>query len=152
MNEALRLEIKNSELIFSNSELGTDRAISISSLIDNKHLSNIPDSIEFISESPGVMRVLGKGREVLRLTFEGIKQFENACPREDGGLDVSLVRLGKILISPKRGAMWHNAMWVPAKAQCNDFIVDLLPSQETGEFECVIYTYYSNLALDGKNR
>jgi hypothetical protein len=144
VNTNVALTIVNENLVLSNSERSTERLIQLSALLDNKRYSAIPDSIKLTGVSPTLLHICGNGRNVLRLTFDGIQQFENACPREDGSLEVAFLKLGKILIVPVSGALWHNAMWIPEKAQCNDFIVDLLPSAETRQFEAKIYAYYSN--------
>ncbi|MCL1835333.1 MAG: hypothetical protein FWG48_04155 [Oscillospiraceae bacterium] len=131
-------------LLLRNSEYNTQRLIYIEALIDNKLLSSMPGSIEFRAEGPALMRIRGRGSAALRLRFDDMKMFENACPREDGSIEAAFMQTGKLLIVPLRGALWHNAMWLPAPAKTDDFILDLLPSVETLEFEAAIHAYYSN--------
>ena len=147
-NIHLLYDAENVCIRLCNTEYGTDRPVPLEFLIDNKRLTNMPGNMEFRTERPGVLRVRGRGRAALRFLFNGMKQFENACPREDGGLEVAFLQTGKLLFVPMRGALWHNAMWVPAKAQVDDFILDLLPSAETLEFEAAIHAYYSNGVRD----
>lgn len=127
-----------------NTEYGTDRRIPVEFLVDNKRLSGTPEGVEFRAESECLLRVRGRGRAALRLRFDDMQMFENACPREDGSIEVAFIKTGKLLFVPLRGALWHNAMWLPAPAKTDDFIIDLIPSIETLEFEAAVHTYYSN--------
>ncbi|MCL2124416.1 MAG: hypothetical protein FWH33_00315 [Oscillospiraceae bacterium] len=131
-----------------NTEHDTERLIPIDFFIDNKRLSRAPDGIKFVKNRPDKFTVYGSGRTILRFCFEGIKQFENACAREDGSIETAFLKTGKLLFVPLKGAIWHNAMWIPEKAQSDDFIIDLLPSIETNEFQAAIYAYYSNGVRD----
>ena len=130
-----------------NAEYDTQRVIPIEFLIDNKRLSKAPEGLELRQRHPDLLKVSGRGRASLRFRFDGIRQFENACPREDGSIETAFLMTGKLLFVPLRGALWHNAMWIPAKAQSDDFVIDLIPSIETLEFEAAIYAYYSNGVL-----
>jgi len=123
---------------------GNERVIPLEFLIDNKQLSSWPEGLEYRIQQPDLLRIRGRGRTTLRFRFDEIKQFENACAREDGSIETAFLMTGKLLFVPLRGALWHNAMWIPEKAQANDYIIDLIPSIETFEFEVAIHAYYSN--------
>jgi len=131
-------------ILLKNTENNTERSIPLEFLVDNKHISNMPDGLEFRSENRELLRVRGRGRALLRMRFDNMQMFENACPREDGSIEVAYIKTGKLLIVPLKGALWHNAMWRPERAKTDDFIVDLMPSVETLEFEAAIHAYYSN--------
>ena len=131
-------------LRLSNSEYDTERFVLLEFLIDNKLISKMPQGIEIRSESRELLRVRGRGRASLRMKFNNMQMFENACPREDGSIEVAYIKTGKILIVPLRGALWHNAMWLTAPAKTDDFYIDLIPSVETLEFEAAVHAYYSN--------
>jgi len=140
----VELKIESGNLCLHNSEYETARRIPLEFLVDNKALSAMPPGIEFRAEQPDLLRVRGRGRAALRFQFDDMKQFENACPREDGSIEAAFIQIGKLLFVPLRGALWHNSMWIPAKAQVDDFFIDLLPAAETLEFEAAIHAYYSN--------
>lgn len=70
--------------------------------------------------------------------------FEHCTPTEDGCIEAAYVMMGKLLFVPLRGAMYTDAMWVPKKSRANDFMIEFLPSVETGIAEAVIHEYYSN--------
>ena len=144
MELTVHLESQPLCLRLYNAENDKERIIPIEFLIDNKLLSKVPEGLEFRSERPDLLSVRGRGRASLRFRFDGIQQFENACPREDGSIETAFLLTGKLLFVPLKGALWHNAMWIPSKAQAEDYIIDLLPSIETQEFEAAIHAYYSN--------
>ena len=127
-----------------NPEHNTERIVPLEFLIDNKKLSAKPDGMEFREQHGNLLRVRGRGRASLRFRFDNIMQFENACAREDDGIESAFIRTGKLLFVPLKGALWHNAMWLPEKAQVGDYVIDLLPPVETLEFEAAIHAYYSN--------
>ena len=131
-----------------NIEYGTQRIVPLEFLIDNKRLSRAPEGIEFYTQRSDLLRVRGRGRTTLRFRFDNIKQFENACPREDGSIEAAIIQTGKLLFVPLKGAIWHNAMWIPEKAQAGDFVIDFIPPVETLEFEAAIHAYYSNGVRD----
>ena len=141
-------EAEGWQLRLENSEHDTERIIPLEFLVDNKNLSAKPDGMEFRSERCDLLRIRGRGRTSLRFRFDGVKQFENACAREDGGIESAILKTGKLLFVPLKGAIWHNAMWLPAKAQAGDYVIDLLPAIETLEFEAAIHAYYSNGVRD----
>ena len=138
------------QLRLCNTEYESERIIPIEFLVDNKKLSEKPDGIEFHFERGDLLRVRGRGRASLRFRFDGVKQFENACAREDGSIETAFLMTGKLLFVPLKGAIWHNAMWLPAKAQAGDYVIDLLPAMETMEFEAAIHAYYSNGVRDSE--
>jgi len=145
---ALEYHAGESQIRLINKDYGVSRDVPFEFLIDNKRLSGMHPGAELISERADLIRVRSRGRAAMRFLFEGMKQFENACPREDGGIEVAFIQTGKLLFVPLRGALWHNAMWIPAKAQTQDFVIDLLPSVETNEFEACILAYFSNGRLE----
>ncbi|MDR0917587.1 MAG: hypothetical protein LBN02_10440 [Oscillospiraceae bacterium] len=153
----LYLAIRNSEY----PELERHHIARLTLAVDNKRVT--PDiaiadgvltlttrlgEVVFRFDRPDLLRVAGHGRVALRLHFEGLHQFENAAPREDGSLEVAFVVLGKVLIVPLAGALHHDAMWVPARAQSEDFTAELLPSVETLRFDAAIHEYFSNGVRD----
>ncbi|MDR0818567.1 MAG: hypothetical protein LBN43_03225, partial [Oscillospiraceae bacterium] len=100
--------------------------------------------VEFCFEDAACLRIRGCGNLALRFYMDGIEQFENCAPREDGSIEAAYIALGKLLFVPLSGALWHDAKWIPAKAQSEDYSVMLLPSVETNGFECAVHEYFSN--------
>ena len=138
------IDEKSPYIQLTNIEYGTERRIPAEFLVDNKVLSEAPQGVEFKAQGDGLLRVRGRGRASLRLRFDDMRMFENACPREDGSIEAAFIQTGKLLFVPLRGALWHNAMWRPAPAKTDDFIIDFIPAIETLEFEAAIHAYYSN--------
>ena len=99
-------------------------------------------TIEFSFGDKNTLRI--RGRKIALHLSVSVIPFENASPSEDGGLEIAYTMLGKMLIRPICGAMWHNAKWIPKSASPDSLEIVLLPSQETGVFETVVHEYYSN--------
>ena len=98
--------------------------------------------IELCFDEGGRLRVRGKGA-ALRFCFE-MMLFENACPRENGDWEIAFMILGKLLFVPLKGALFCNGRWKPAKSRADDFILELIPSVETGMYEAAVHEYRSN--------
>jgi hypothetical protein len=162
-NTKIQLRYVNTELflVIANSEypeMERYDLIRVSLIADNKpitrpevdfsaqrvSLSNELGVVQFRFESDNILRICGEGKLGLRFAARNLKQFENACPREDGSIEVAFLMLGKLLFVPLKGALYHNAMWNPAKAQAEDFDIVLLPSVENAVFDCAVHEYFSN--------
>ena len=100
-------------------------------------------SIEICFASEKQIRIRGNGIG-LRFCFDNMIQYENASPKENGDLEIAYIILGKLLFVPLKGSMWSSAKWAPRKAQVDDFILELIPPVETGQYEAAIHEYYSN--------
>ena len=99
-------------------------------------------TIEMCFDDKGCLRIRLKNIN-LRLASD-MMLFEHCTPSEDGSIEAGYVMMGKLLFVPIRGAMYTDAMWVPNKSRADDFMIEFLPSVETGIAEAVIHEYYSN--------
>lgn len=99
-------------------------------------------NIEMCFDEGGRLRVRGRGAS-LRFCFT-MMLFENACPTEDGAWEIAFMILGKLLFVPLKGALFCSGRWSPAKSRSDDFILELIPSVETGLFEAAVHEYRSN--------
>ena len=136
--------------------------IKLAPVLDNKEISykyyaepgkltitTFKGNIEICFANDRQIRVKGKGIGV-RFSFNNMIRFENASPKENGDLEIAYIILGKLLFSPLRGSMSNNAVWTPGKAMVEDFMIEMIPPMDTGEYEIAIHEYYSNGWRDGQ--
>jgi hypothetical protein len=163
MNENGKLQLRYADdgifLVVANSEypeMERGDLIRVSLVVDNKTVSKPIISeggsclscergrVWFRFDDGDALHISGEGKIWLRFELHKLRQFENGCPREDGSIEAAFIMLGKLLFVPRKGALHHNAMWKPEKAQAEDFEITLLPSAESGVFECDVHWYFSN--------
>ncbi len=89
--------------------------------------------VECCFDRDGRLRLRGTGVG-LRLSFH-MMLFENVCPLEDGCWEAAYQVLGRILFTPLAGTLYCNGVWSPSLCRADDFVLEFLPSTETGVFE-----------------
>jgi len=131
--ELERQDLMRFELLVDNKRITPQVRSDGGELVLNTTLGSV--SFGFDGEK---LRITGTGRVYVRFYAENLKQFENGAPTEDGGIEVAFIVFTKVLFKPLAGVLRHDAMWIPAKAQAEDFTIELHPGIETRVFECEI--------------
>jgi hypothetical protein len=137
-------ELNRSELIRIMLTAG-NKPVTAPKVTEDEHgmtLSCPAGTVRFEAASQDKLIITGNSE--VRFEFRNLRQFDNACALGGGTLEVAFVVLGKLLFKPISGALYHNALWIPAKAQADDFDAVLLPDASTGHFECELLEYFSN--------
>ncbi len=96
-------------------------------------------AIECCFSREGVLRVRGRGVQ-LRFGFAPMLH-EGGYPVGHGDWEVSFDAIGKLLFVPLTGAISCNARWLAQEERSCDFVIDALPSAESGVFELAIHEY-----------
>lgn len=102
--------------------------------------------VQFCFQNGNLLRLHGQNM-TLRLVCNDLKIYENAAPREDGSLEMSFEVMGKYLLKPLQGSLWHDAKWIHTDIRTKEYTVELLPDA-TGVFDMALHEYYDNGEAD----
>ncbi len=100
-------------------------------------------TVEMCFDAEHRLHIRGTGVR-LRMYFK-MMLFENVCPMDNGDWEVAYSVLGKTLFSPIQGGVYCDGHWVPEASRADDFIMEWIPSTETGVFEAVVENDYTTV-------